>query len=145
MIKISGIVSLITVVFVFLSCNSKEKKDIYRSVLYRAVNNKDTALLHLNINNKRFYGRYEILHYNIGKDSGDVRGDIKGETLRGDYHYITFGGSWKRVPLALLKKDGKLFLGSGVVGTYLNLPCFVPDVPIDYSNSEFVFEEVQSE
>lgn len=144
MIKISKIISLVTIASFLLSCNSKEKKDTYRNALYRAVNNKDTALLHLNINDKRFYGRYEISHYNIGKDSGDVRGDIKGDTLRGDYHYITFGGSWKRVPLALLKKDNKLFLGSGVVGTFLNLPCFVPDVPIDYSNSTFIFEEVQS-
>ncbi|KLT69146.1 MULTISPECIES: hypothetical protein [unclassified Flavobacterium] len=142
MVKALKIVSLLVVV-VLLSCNSKEGQDSYRSVLYRAVNNKDTAILRLKMNNKRFYGRYEILHYKIGKDSGDVRGDIKENILRGDYHYITFGGSWKRVPLALLKKDNKLILGSGVVGTYMNLPCYVPDVPIDYKNGRFVFEEIK--
>lgn len=135
---------MVSILFAFLmSCNSKEAKNDYNHVVYRAVNNKDTAILKINMNDKRFFGRYEISHYKIGKDSGDVRGDIKGDTLRGDYHYITVGGSWKRVPLALLKKENKLFLGTGVVGTYFNLPCFVPGVPIDYNNPEFVFEEVK--
>jgi hypothetical protein len=126
-----------------MSCNSKEEKKGYNHVVYRAVNNKDTAILAINKSNKRFYGRYEISYYQVGKDSGDVRGDIKGDTLRGDFHYISNGGSWKRIPLALLKKENKLFLGSGVIGTYMNLPCFMPGIPIDYSNSKFVFEEVK--
>lgn len=126
----------------FVSCNSKEDKDKYHRTLYRAVNKKDTAILDINMNDKRFFGRYEISHYGTGKDSGDVRGDLRGDTLRGDYHYISFGGSWKRVPLAILKKNEKLYLGKGVIGTYFNLPCFVPEVPIEYNNSEFVFEEI---
>nr|WP_294781328.1 hypothetical protein [uncultured Flavobacterium sp.] len=127
----------------FISCNSKEDKEKYNHELYRAVNKKDTAILDIHINNKRFYGRYEISRYRFGKDSGDVRGDLKGDTLRGDYHFISFGGNWKRVPLALLKKDKKLFLGKGVIGTYFNLPCYVPEVPIDYKNPEFIFERVE--
>lgn len=134
----------VSLLFSFLmSCNSKEEKKGYNHVVYRAVNNKDTAILAINKSNKRFYGRYEISYYQVGKDSGDVRGDIKGDTLRGDFHYISNGGSWKRIPLALLKKENKLFLGSGVIGTYINLPCFMPGIPIDYSNSKFVFEEVK--
>ncbi|WP_264537660.1 hypothetical protein [Flavobacterium sp. N1736] len=124
-----------------ISCNSKEEKDKYNHIVYRAVNNKDTAILDININDKRFYGRYEISYYKVGKDSGDVRGDLKGDTLRGDYHYISNGGAWKRVPLALLKKENKLFLGTGVIGTYFNLPCFIPGTPIEYDNSGFVFEK----
>ncbi|MEP6931643.1 MAG: hypothetical protein ABI850_16595 [Flavobacterium sp.] len=139
------IVLSLAFVIVLFSCNSKEEKEKYNKTLYRAVNNKDTAVLVIKMNNKRFFGRYEISHYRVGKDSGDVRGDIKGDTLRGDYHYLTFGGSWKRVPLALLKKDNKLFLGTGVIGTYFNLPCFVPGVPIDYKNSPFVFQEIKTE
>jgi hypothetical protein len=135
---------LLCLMFLFLiSCNSKEEKDKYNHSFYLAVKNKDTAVLDLNINDKRFYGRYEISHYKIGKDFGDVRGDINGDTLRGDFHYISFGGEWKRIPLALLKKENKLFLGKGVIGTYFNLPCFIPDVPIEYNNPEFVFEEMK--
>ena len=136
---------MVSVLFAFLmSCNSKEAKKDYNHVVYRAVNNKDTAILAINKNNKRFYGRYEISYYRVGKDSGDVRGDIKGDTLRGDFHYISNGGSWKRIPIALLKKQNKLFLGSGIIGTYMNLPCFIPGTPIEYNNSKFVFEEVKS-
>ncbi|MCD0469796.1 hypothetical protein [Flavobacterium sp. JAS] len=136
--------SFLVVILTFLiSCNSKEDKSQYNHIVYRAVNNKDTAILVININDKRFYGRYEILYHKIGKDSGDVRGDIKGDTLRGDFHFISNGGSWKRTPLALLKKENKLYQGKGVIGTYFNLPCFVPDQPIEYDKSEFVFEEVR--
>lgn len=141
MLKNFIIVSLLSA-FLF-SCNSKEEKDRYNRLLYRAVNGKDTAILDININDKRFYGRYEILYHKIGKDSGDVRGDLKGDTLRGDYHFISNGGSWKRIPIALLKKDNKLILGKGVIGTYFNLPLFIPEVPIEYNNSEFVFEKIE--
>lgn len=135
---------LVSFLFVLMiSCNSKEDKSQYNQVVYRAVNNKDTAILAININDKRFYGRYEILYHKIGKDSGDVRGDIKGDTLRGDFHFISNGGSWKRIPLAFLKKDDKLYLGEGVIGTYFNLPLFMPDQPIKYDKSGFVFEEVK--
>ena len=126
---------------ILISCNSKDEKSQYKHIVYQAVNGKDTAILAINMNDKRFYGRYEVLYHKIGKDSGDVRGDLKGDTLRGDFHYISNGGSWKRVPLALLKKEDKLILGSGVIGIYFNLPCFMPGTPIEYTNSKYVFEE----
>lgn len=141
MLKNFLIVSLLS--SFLLSCNSKEAKDKYNRLLYRAVKGKDTAILDIKINDKRFYGRYEILYHKIGKDSGDVRGDLKGDTLRGDFHFISNGGSWKRIPIALLQKDNKLILGKGVIGTYFNLPLFLPEVPIQYNNSEFVFEKME--
>ncbi|KQO21368.1 hypothetical protein ASF10_13895 [Flavobacterium sp. Leaf82] len=133
----------VLIIILIVSCNSKDKKSEYNHIVYHAVNGKDTAILAININDKRFYGRYERSYYQQGKDSGDVRGDIKGDTLRGDFHFISNGGSWKRIPLALLKKDNKLFLGSGVIGIYFNLPCFMPGTPIEYHNSKFVFEEIK--
>jgi len=136
---------IVSLLFVFLiSCNSKEQKDKYNHLIYRAVNNKDTATLDINISDKRFYGRYEISYYKIGKDSGDVRGDIKGNTLTGDFHYISNGGSWKRVPLALLKKENKLLLGNGVIGSFMNLPCFIQGT-LNFNDPKFVFEEVKKE
>lgn len=144
LLKMTKKIILVSLSIMFLiSCNSKEDKSQYNQVMYRAIHNKDTSVLSLNINDKRFYGRYEISYYKIGKDSGDVRGDIKGDTLRGDFHYISNGGSWKRIPLALLKKENKLFLGKGIIGTYFNLPLFMPGQPIEYDKSEFVFEEVK--
>ena len=142
MIKFFKAVSLLMFIFILFSCNSKEKQDSYRDVVYRAVNDKDTAVLALKISGKRFYGRYEISYYKIGKDSGDVRGDIKENTLTGDFHFISNGGSWKRIPLALLKKEDKLILGNGVIGTYMNLPCFIQGT-LNYNEPKFVFEEIQ--
>ncbi|MTH16734.1 hypothetical protein [Flavobacterium sp. LC2016-01] len=132
---------LLVIMISVISCNSKENKNDYQKIVYRAVNQKDTAILTIKINDKRFYGRYEILYHQLGKDSGDVRGDIKGNTLTGDFHYISNGGSWKRIPIALLKKDKKLILGNGVVGTYMNLPCFIQGT-LNYKEPKFVFEEV---
>ncbi|RED27093.1 hypothetical protein BD847_1026 [Flavobacterium cutihirudinis] len=132
---------LILIAISFISCNSKENKSDYKEIVYRAVNQKDTAILAIKINDKRFYGRYEILYHQLGKDSGDVRGDIKENKLTGDFHFISNGGSWKRVPIALLKKDKKLILGTGVVGTYMNLPCFIEGT-LNYNDPKFVFEEV---
>lgn len=139
--NLKSLLFLVLVLITILSCNSKEEKNGYKEVFYQAVNNKDTAILALNISDKRFYGRYEISYYKTGKDSGDVRGDIKGNTLRGDFHFISNGGSWKRLPLALLKKENKLILGSGVVGTYMNLPCYIQGT-LNYNDPKFVFEEI---
>ncbi|MBP1224515.1 hypothetical protein [Flavobacterium sp. 1355] len=131
---------LVSILTLVISCNSKESK--YKDVQYRAVNGKDTAVFALKISDKRFYGRYERSYYKIGKDSGDVRGDIKGDTLTGDIHYISNGGSWKRIPLALLKKENKLLLGNGVIGTFMNLPCFIQGT-LSFNDPKFVFEEVK--
>ncbi|WP_281233546.1 hypothetical protein [Flavobacterium gelatinilyticum] len=131
------IVSILTLT---VSCNSKE--DSYKEVQYQAVSGNDTAVMALKMSDKRFYGRYEISYYKFGKDSGDVRGDIKGDTLRGDFHYISNGGSWKRIPLALLKKDNKLVQGTGIVGTYMSLPCFLPGT-LTYKEPKFTFEEMK--
>lgn len=136
----ASLLFILSVLFLIISCNSKE--NIYKEVYYQSVNGKDTAILALKISEKRFFGRYEIFYNRIGKDSGDVRGNINGDTLRGDFHYISNGGNWKRVPLALLKKDNKLILGKGVIGTYMNLPCFFPGT-LNYKNPDFIFEEVK--
>lgn len=135
---------IILLTLVLLSCNSKVKTDEYHYMVYRAIHNKDTAILSLNINDKRFYGQYEVSHYKIGKDSGDVRGRIEGDTLYGLFNYISYGGGLKRMPLAFLKKKNQLFLGTGVIGTYMNIPCFIPEIPIQYDNAEFVFKEINT-
>ncbi|MCC9070285.1 hypothetical protein LNQ49_01535 [Flavobacterium sp. F-65] len=140
----STLLFIITVLLLIYSCNSKEKQE-EKHFVYKAVNaNKDTALLSLTINKNRFYGQYEIKYGKAMKDSGSVKGDIVGDTLfKGDYNYLSYGGGLKIIPIALLKKENKLFLGNGVISTYLGIPCFIPDVPISYTDSEFIFEEVK--
>ncbi|MBE8724692.1 hypothetical protein [Flavobacterium hungaricum] len=131
-------ISLLLILIV--SCTKKE--DVYKDVYYKSVNGNDTAILALKMSEKRFFGRYEIIYPKFGKDSGDVRGTVKGDTLKGDYHYISNGGQWKRVPLALLKKENKLIQGTGVIGTYMNMPCFINGT-LSYKDPAFVFDEVK--
>lgn len=138
--------SFLIVIFTFVvvvGCNSGEDKDPFQQVMYRAVNKSDTATLSLHINKKRFFGHYEIVYGNGDKDSGNVRGGLKGDTLRGDFKYISYGGSWKTVPIAFLKKDDELIKGNGIIGIYLNLPCFMPGT-LNYSNSEFIFKKLEA-
>lgn len=145
LIRLSTPLLIITVLLLLHSCNSKEKqKEKEKQIFYQAVNAKnDTATLSLTINKNRFYGQYEIKYGKSTKDSGSVKGNIVGDTLRGDFNYITYGGVGKIIPIALLKKDNKLFLGNGVTSTFLGIPCFIPDVPIDFVNVEFIFNEVK--
>lgn len=118
--------------------NKKEKKEFYR-----AINGKDTAFLSLSSSENRFWGQYEIRYGKTGKDSGQVRGEYIGDTLRGVFKFLSFGGSLKQAPIALWKKDNKLILGKGVVSSLLDMPIYMTEVPIDYKNPEFVFEPIK--
>ncbi|MCV9930147.1 hypothetical protein OIU83_20985 [Flavobacterium sp. LS1R49] len=135
---------VITLLLLLYSCNSKENQFKEKQTFYQAVNaNKDTALLSIVVNKTRFYGQYEIKYGRTTKDSGSIKGNIKDNVFLGEYYCRPYGGNLKRVPIALLRKDNKLFLGNGVVTTFLGLPCFATDVPISYSDAEFVFEEIK--
>jgi hypothetical protein len=57
----------------------------------------------------------------IMKDSGYVRGKIVGDTLLGAYYYKSYGGLGLSKPIALLMKEDKLLLGSGVQSSVLGL------------------------
>jgi len=118
-----------------------EKKSERDKTYYQAINGKDTALLSITINKDRFYGEYEMIYGKRGKDSGSVRGQIYGDTLKGEYQYVSYGGSKSIAPFALLRKDGTLRLGRGLKATYMGIPFYVQDVPIDYDLG-FVFEAI---
>lgn len=77
-----------------------------------------------------------------GKDSGAIRGQIYGDTLKGLYEYRSYGGSNSLRPIIFLNKDGKYRLGKGLPTTYVGIPFYVEDVPIDYEIG-FVFEEIE--
>ncbi len=73
-----------------------------------------------------------------------MRGIIVGDTLKGSFYYSPYGGGvLKRYPIALLKRKNKLLLGKGVISVYMGIPNFIKGEPIDYSNPEFIFEEVK--
>lgn len=131
--------SVILLAGLLSGCNEKNfSEDKFH---YRAINGKDTALLSITIYKDRFYGEYEMIYGKRGKDSGVVRGQLYGDTLKGEYRYLSYGGSKSIAPFALLKKDGKLRLGRGLKATYMGIPFYVKEVPIDYELG-FVFESI---
>ncbi|MEL1241441.1 hypothetical protein [Flavobacterium flavipallidum] len=128
---------------VFFSCDNSIKNG--KQYFYRAVNNKDTALLRFTqLEDNSFFGQYEIQYGQSQKDSGEVRGIIIGDTIKGSFYYSPYGGGvLKRYPIALLKQKNKLLLGKGVISVYMGIPSFLKGEPIDYSNPEFLFEEIK--
>lgn len=143
MFRIITIYKIVSFLFIILiaSCQKKEIKE-YRT-FYRAVNGNDTAILSIGTNKKRFFGNYEIYYGSKAiKDSGNVDGLISGDTLRGKFKYRTYGGGVNIVPIIFLKQDDKIILGSGVAASFMNLVYFMPEYPIEFDNSQFVFKKV---
>ena len=132
--------SFLLLTLLVLSCKKKNSNE--DKIYYRAINGKDTALLSLILYKNRFYGQFEMIYGKKGKDSGDIRGQIIGDTLKGDYIYRSYGGSKSIGPITFLKKKGKFQLGKVLKATYMGIPFYVKDVPIDYEIG-FVFEEIE--
>ena len=127
------------------SCTAdKEKESQQQKVLYKSINKDDTASLRIILTDRTFEGQYEINYHGLYKDSGDVNGIIKGDTLKGTYHYQHYGTEeFYRIPIALLKKDKKLIMGVGDMEIYMNMTFFKKTVPIDYKNPKFIFEQMK--
>ncbi|MBB5636807.1 hypothetical protein HDE68_002720 [Pedobacter cryoconitis] len=110
---------------------------------YQAVAKSDTASLKIILKKKEFYGQLEVNYSGLYKDSGDVSGIVKGDTLKGSFYYQRYGkGPKRRIPIALLKKDHQLVMGIGEMEVYMNITFFKKGVPIDYQHSKFVFQRL---
>lgn len=111
--------------------------------VYRAISKDDTATFKINLTDKEFFGQLEINYHGLYKDSGDVTGIVKGDELRGTYRFQHYGiEAWHKMPIALLKKDGKLIMGEGSMEIYMNIHYFKKNIPINYTNPKFVFEKM---
>lgn len=133
---------LLGTIFILSGCENKETDRNATKTLYQATNQGDTATLKIKLTDKEFYGQYEINYHGAYKDSGDVTGIVKGNTLRGTYRFQHYGiEKWHSTPIALLKKDGKLILGEGSLEIYMNMAYFKKNTPINYKNPKFVFEK----
>lgn len=124
------------------SCSSTEsidKNDV--KTLYSGINKSDTAKLFIKLTDKEFYGQLEINYRGAFKDSGDVSGIVKGDTLKGTYRYQHYGiEKWHIMPISLLKKHNQLIMGEGPMEIYMGMYYFKKNRPIDYQKPKFVFE-----
>ena len=111
-------------------------------IAYHSIYKNDTASLKLRLGEKAFDGQLEINYNGLYKDSGDVNGIIKGDTLKGTYYFQHYGiDKWERIPISLLKKEEKLIMGVGAMEIYMNMTFFKKTEPIDYKKVKFTFEK----
>lgn len=142
---INMLVFLGSTIFI-VSCGSDDGniKSKQTKSVYHAIYKTDTALLKLDLSEKAFTGQMEINYNGLYKDSGDVNGIIKGDTLKGTYYYQRYGiEKWDRIPIALLKRDSKLIMGVGNMEIYFNMTFFKKKEPIDYQHVKFIFEKTK--
>ncbi len=79
------------VFFMLFSCY----KESPRKFFYKASKDGNIALLALTLDDNYFYGQYEVRYKDSSLESGEVRGSRIGDTLKGRFKYITYGGHEK--------------------------------------------------
>lgn len=127
----------ILLVLLFTGCQEK-RKDAELSK-YVAYSNRDSAQLELNLFESRFHGKLRFYRPGGEIDSGEIQGNIKKDTLAGDYYYIPFGwGQKKRRPFVLLKKGSQYILGTGTEQVYMGIPHYIPST-ISFQQAKYVF------
>ena len=124
--------------FLLLSCN--DHYPVATRTAYIAVKTSDTARAILEILPGTFKGTLEISYHGVYKDSGNVKGVVKGDTLVGEFNYQQYHlPTWMRKPFNLLKKEDKLIMGEGIIKYTFGRVHFDTKAPIVYSDTGFVF------
>ena len=129
---------LFIIMFSIISCKTDKSE---QKLFYKAVNGEDIALLSLTVGENYFFGQYEVRYGGSSKDIGEVRGDIFGDTLKGKFKYLSYGGSYKIAPFVLLKHNEILKLGSGSISTYMNIPFYIPET-LEFKDADFQFRKI---
>jgi hypothetical protein len=138
------IVTFFILLFLISGCDTSGADHSTTKMWYRAINKEDTATFKVSVTDKQFKGTFEINYHGVYKDSGEVKGYVRGDTLVGNYLYQHYGiDKLYRIPIALLKRKDQLILGVGAMEIYLERTYFKPNVPIDYQHVKFVFEKME--
>lgn len=145
---------LAAIVFIFMSgcvqnktdnaaSTSSKVKMATVSTCYMAIDGRDTAMLNLKTEGKKVTGLLFFNYYKKNKTLGSIKGSFERDTLLADYLLtVDHQKTIYRNPIAFLKKDGKLIMGVGIIETAWGRNYFSKNIPIDYKNGRFVFNEV---
>jgi len=113
---------------------------------YVAVDQKDSAFLNLITYGKaKLKGNLVIRHSGRPMNTGHFFGEVKGDTLFLTYHFYKGMDSSKRYtnPLALLKTQDTLILGTGHILHKLGRSYFDKNVPVNFRKGRFHFGIVE--
>lgn len=124
--------------------NKTEKQKPNSTTCYRAIDEKDTANLKLELLGKdSVSGNLTINYLKKPKNKGSFKGIVIGDTLFVDYTFDTGNKFIKyKNPLALLKRNGNLILGVGVIRTYLGRSYLDKKEKINFEKGRFIFKVV---
>jgi hypothetical protein len=131
----------IAIIVLFLTACQSDK--IKRTSYYTATVENKTALVKITEFEDRFYGTFQVRYGYNAKDEGTIRGERIGDTLKGRFEYLSFGGNKKITPFILLKSNEKFKMGSGIVATMFNIPFFLPET-LQFKNDDFLFKKIDS-
>lgn len=130
-------------IFILSACSSSGTDEHEAKIWYQAIAKEDTANLKIKLTDRTFYGQLEINYNGQFKDSGEVSGIVKGDSLLGTYNYEHYGiKEPHRIPIALIKKDKKLIMGVGSMVIYMNIMFFDKKIPVDYQHPKFIFKKI---
>ena len=113
---------------------------------YKAIYESDTINLKINtLKNGEITGHMVMKILDKPQKVGEIAGKFHGDTLFVDYTFIQ--GTYDKVtyknPMAMLKKEGGLILGSGKIESYLGRSYFAKGTPIDFERVKYKFTKVQ--
>ena len=129
---------LVLFIAILLGCSHKKKLN-ENEKHYVHIDGRDTTRIRLIRFPDRFYG--EMVNTKPGgyRVTGEISGNVKGDTLIGDYHYTPY--KWKekkRVPFAVLADGNNYLEGKGKVLIYMGIPYYVENT-LSFQNPKRIF------
>jgi len=123
-----------------------EANKIVSTACYRALYENDTINLKINtLKNGKIAGDMVMKVENNPDKVGKVEGEFRGDTLFADYSFIQ-GTNKDRTfknPMAFLKRNDSLVLGSGEITTYLGKSSFSKGKAINFKTVKYKFSTVE--
>jgi hypothetical protein len=126
-----------------VSCGPK-----YETTYYKAISRdkRDTAVLRLLTSEETgaFYGDYQIRHDDSSIDDGSIKGHIKGDTLIGNFRFLSRENVKSIEPIAFLRTSERLKLGTGIAGSFMGFQVYKGG-SITFGDSLFQFQPIELE
>lgn len=129
---------------ILIGCNSSNKAN-QNEKHYIHIDGSDTSRLRLISYENRFYGEIVNTKGGVAPVTGQINGDIKGDTLIGDNHYKPY--RWKekkRVPIVLLKQENNYLEGNGQMIEVMGILTYV-ESSIKFDNPKKIYKPMDDD
>lgn len=151
-----GLFYLLMFCIAFVSCKKEPSKNDVKTAkvqdekpvsveCYRALYENDTIELKVNtLKDGKITGKMVMKVFERAVKNGDIVGSFHGDTLLVDYSFTQgLNKTTFKNPMALLKKDNELIMGSGKIETYLGRSYFAKETPINFDKVKYKFSKVE--